>query len=595
MLFLPSFLVNAAETNSSTKNAVIKDGAVASKDEVVYATLDASGNVNEAYVVNVLDVTKEGTVVDYGNYSSLKNLTDLSTLEQDDSSVRIEAPKGKFYYQGTMNDGSKLPWDITISYLLDGKKVDPKELAGEEGHIEIGIQTSANEDVGKAFFENYMLQISLTLDPEIYSNIEASGGMIANVGKNKQITFTVMPEKEGDYRVEADVVDFELNGIEIAAVPSSISIEAPDTESMTKDMETLTDAIGEVNNGVSALNNGVLGLNNGVGSLRVGSMQYQNGISELGRGSSELVNASSSIKDGLSTMSDSLSDNLGQMDMSDVQSLPDGLSQLSQGLNGVADGLLLLQKNYADAYRVLDGAMAEIPEYDLSEEDIQGLYLSGADSEVVDKLVKTYTAARTAKGTYTAIKEGFDAVDATLLETSGGVKQMGDTVAAMADEISTSLEEMDIENSLGQLQQGLATLSANYGKFHSGLVSYTDGVNKLSSSYKDLHSGIVELSSGTAELENGVSELHDGTNTLYKETSKLPDQMKEEIDNMISEFDKSDFDVVSFVSSDNKNVNSVQFVIKTEGIKKEEKETVEKQIQEEKGFWARLWNLFSKE
>jgi len=596
MLFLPSFLVGAAENTSSAEETKAKaDGVVATKDEVVYATLDASGQLDEAYVVNVLDVSKEGTVVDYGTYSSLKNLTDLSKLEQDDNKVRIKAPKGKFYYQGTLKDGSKLPWDITISYLLDGKKVSPKELAGKEGHIEIGIQTAASENVGKAFFENYILQVSLTLDPDIYSNIEAPGGMIANVGKNKQITFTVMPEKEGDLRVQADVVDFELNGVEIAAVPSTIAIDAPDTKSMTKDMETLTDAIGEVNNGVSALNNGVSGLNNGVGSLRNGSKQYQNGISELGRASSGLITASGSIHEGLSTMSKSLSESLSQTDLSDVQELPDGLTQLSENLYKVANGLLLLQENYAEVYSVLDGVMTEIPEYDITEEEIQGLYMSGADSEVLDKLVETYTTARTAKGTYSAVKEGFDAIDAALVETSGGLTKMGDALVGTADQISASLEEMDIENSLAQLQQGLDTLSTNYGKFHSGLIGYTEGVAKLSNSYNELHSGIVELSSGTAELENGVAELHDGTNTLYKETSDLPNQMQEEIDKMISEFDKSDFEAVSFISSDNENVNTVQFVIKTEGIKKEEPKTDPEIVEEEKGFWSRFMDLFRKE
>ncbi len=40
---------------------------------------------------------------------------------------------------------------------------------------------------------------------------------------------------------------------------------------------------------------------------------------------------------------------------------------------------------------------------------------------------------------------------------------------------------------------------------------------------------------------------------------------------MIAEYDKSHFEAVSFVSTKNEKVNSVQFVIKTESIKKEDK------------------------
>ena len=90
MLVLPSFLVEASQNNRTTENI---NGELLSKDEVVYATLNANGELNEIYVVNTLDVTKAGTIIDYGTYSSLKNLTDLSELEQGDQQVQIEAPK----------------------------------------------------------------------------------------------------------------------------------------------------------------------------------------------------------------------------------------------------------------------------------------------------------------------------------------------------------------------------------------------------------------------------------------------------------------------------------------------------------------------
>ncbi|MFC0472707.1 hypothetical protein ACFFHM_20040 [Halalkalibacter kiskunsagensis] len=79
------------------------------------------------------------------------------------------------------------------------------------------------------------------------------------------------------------------------------------------------------------------------------------------------------------------------------------------------------------------------------------------------------------------------------------------------------------------------------------------------------------MSGGTNELEDGVAKLHNGTGELYRKTSDLPDQIQKEIDQMIAEYDKSHFEAVSFVSTKNEKVNSVQFVIKTESIKKEDK------------------------
>lgn len=61
---------------------------------------------------------------------------------------------------------------------------------------------------------------------------------------------------------------------------------------------------------------------------------------------------------------------------------------------------------------------------------------------------------------------------------------------------------------------------------------------------------------------------------------------------MIADYDKSDFDAVSFVSAENEKIYSVQFVIKTESIEKQEQEFNEEQAEEQKGLWDRLMALF---
>ncbi len=591
ILVSPSFLVTASANDSETKEAAAKkDGEVSSKDEVVYATLGANGDREEIYVVNTLDVTKAGKVVDYGNYSSLKNLTDLSEMKQTDNTVQVTAPEGKFYYQGNMNDAA-LPWDIAISYFLDGKEISPEDLAGKEGHVEIRIKTSANEKVNPAFFKNYLLQISLTLNTEIASNIKAEDGMVANSGKDKQVTFTVMPENEEELVVEADVDEFELDGINISGAPSTMSVDAPDADEMTGDMKSLTGAIAEINDGVGELNNGVSELNNGVAGLHEGSEQYKNGISELDGSSSELVDGSKNIEEALATLSKSLSNAEGT-DLSGINELVKGLTEVSGGLHETADGLVTLKQNYKKAYDALDAAITAIPA-DVTKEEMDKLEKSNADPKVVRKLLETYKAAQTAKGTYAEVKQGFAAVDTTLGKTIDGLTEMANNLDAMANGLSSSLENMDSMEGFAQLQEGIASLSANYKTFHAGLVDYTGGVSQLASSYQDLHNGIGELSEGTRELENGVGELHDGTTELHQSTKDMPKEMTEEIDQMMDEYDKSDFEAVSFVSDKNENVNSVQFVLKTESIKYEEPETTEEPKKEEKGIWDRFKDLFS--
>lgn len=60
-------------SSTSSEEEVQGAGVVSAKDEVVYARLGATGDKQEIYVVNVLDVEQAGTITDYGTYSSLKN------------------------------------------------------------------------------------------------------------------------------------------------------------------------------------------------------------------------------------------------------------------------------------------------------------------------------------------------------------------------------------------------------------------------------------------------------------------------------------------------------------------------------------------
>ncbi len=594
IIVIPSIQVTAA-TNDSNSNAESSQqiGEVSSKDEVVYAKLSATGERQEAYVVNILDIEKPGEIIDYGPYTSLKNLTDLTQLEQKNHTVEFTADsKGKFYYQGNMKE-EPLPWNISISYLLNGKQINPDELAGQKGHVQIVINTSANEQVDPLFFENYLLQISLSLNTELYSNIKAPDGMLANAGKNKQVTFTVMPEKEEELTVEADALGFELDGIDITAIPSSMPIDAPNIDDMTGDMELLTNAIRDINNGVGDLNDGVSELNNGVYELKKGSQAFKEGMSKIDGSSKELISASKNIQQALETLNTSLSSSSEEMGLGDFKKLEDGLGQIAGGLREIGKGLTTFNENYAKAYNELKKAMEAIPEYEITEEETKALYSSGADQEVLNQLLETYAAARTAKGTYSAVKGAFDGVSATLNQVNGALIEMANNLETMKNGIASSLEQMDVADSIAQLQDGINKLSSNYGAFHSGLVEYSGGVGQLSDSYAKLHTGIEELSNGTGELENGVSKLHDGTEELYESTSDLPDQMKQEVNEMIDDYDKSDFEAVSFVSPKNEQVNSVQFVIKTESIKKEEKQETQKPKEKEKGFWARLKDLFS--
>lgn len=573
-------------------------GSYSKKDETIYGNLEVDGALKDMYVVNTFRIKEPGIIKDHGDYKNVRNLSNLEDIKSSgNNTLRFQAKEDEFYYQGDLQN-KPLPWDIGITYMLDGEEVEPDELAGKSGSLEIRISTSANDKVNPVFFKNYMLQLSLTFDSANFKDIQAPNGTKANAGMNTQVSFTAMPEKEESFITTANVTDFEMDPISISAVPASMPIEDPDLGGVKGEMQSLSDAIDGVNSGVADLNSGISELNDGAASLSSGSSDYLNGINELNQSSGELVNGSASIRDALQQMNKSLKENSGSPDLSEMKALPEGLRTMAKELRNSAAGLDKLKKNYSAAYTQLDKAIMGIPDYQISEKQVNALREKlddKTDKTVVNQLAETYQQARKAKVTYQKkkIKGVFDSVTGTLKKISGGLNQMANNAESTATKIEKSIANMNKMNGLKKLQEGLSSLSSRYKSFHGGLVDYTGGVSELASSYQGVNAGIQDLANGTGELDNGASELKNGTEKLQEKTNDLPGQMQSEVDKMMDEYDTSDFEAQSFVSDKNEKIDVVQFVLQTEPIEIEEpEETKETDKKAGKGFWDRLMDLF---
>lgn len=560
------------------------DAIVNVKDEVIYANLTEKGKLEHVYVVNIFDVSKAGSVTDYGLYSELKNLTDLSELEQSADEITFLTEVGKFYYQGDF-DNAELPWYFNITYRLNGRQIAPDEILGENGKVDIQIEINRNKASDVTFFENYMLQISADLAMDRFTNVVAKDGMFANVGEKKQVNFTVMPEEERVFHITADVIDFEFDGFVISGIPSSLAIDSPETDEMESEMTSLSDAVEKLHNGIGELKAGVNELHVGANELQKGSNQFHDGVNELSGSSNVLLAGSTEIKQALAQISGNLN-HVEDIDFSDLNQLKMGLLEVAKGLREVANGMQQLQGGYDNAWGALATSIQSIPQAGLSDADIAALYASNANQTTIDHLVKNYQAAQVVKGTYTQTKQVFDMVTSSL-------NQSRTALLEMAKQLEGAAKQIEVPNiGFGDLISGLKKLSTEYKDFHGGLSEYASGVELLAKSYDEMNKGINELANGTTELNNGVSELHQGSAKLAKATKQLPDKLTEQIDEMLAQFDKTDYEAISFVSDKNEQIGVVQFVMSTKEIKRDKDETEEEPKKEKKGFWQLLKELF---
>lgn len=231
------------------------------KNENVYVRLQQDGQVAGVYVVNAFQVTKAGEISDYGDYTTVSNLTNLDPIGSDKEEQVFEAEEGKFYYQGNM-ENAELPWNFDIVYTLDGDQVEGEELEGAEGELEIQIQIRKNPVfTDDTFFQTSLLQATVTLDSELCDHISAEkvtlpvaegaeqtveAATVADAGGSEQITFTVNPGTEADLTVRTDVEKFEMDDISIAGVPMG-TMSAPEggqpSLSFTSDENTHTEQI----------------------------------------------------------------------------------------------------------------------------------------------------------------------------------------------------------------------------------------------------------------------------------------------------------------------------------------------------------------
>lgn len=316
------------------------------KSEVVYGILKENGEAAQVYIVNGF---RAGKIADYGSYSEVKNLSDGGELLVDGDMVTAGEKAGNFFYQGTPVD-KNLPWDIAIDYRLDGEAAPPEKLGGASGALEILISVDRNSAVNPVFFENYMVQVSLSLDLDKCEDIVSENAAMALAGGKQVITHTIMPGEGARFSVSAAVHDFSMDSIEIAAVPMSSFIKMPDTGGIIKDMAGLGGAAAEIDGGAKALSEGSAQISGGAEKLGGAAAQIGAALDGAGAAAGELLAASSQIRAALGEIAFMFSEDNKDFDPRLFAALPGEVSAMLMQLKG---GLGALSNNYEEFHRGL--------------------------------------------------------------------------------------------------------------------------------------------------------------------------------------------------------------------------------------------------
>ena len=567
------------------------------KEEVVYGLLDFEGRVESLYVVNRFfnGSIREtgGAIIDYGSYTDIQNMTSSEEIYIDGDKITINTSAEQFFYQGTLVE-TDLPWNISIAYTFDGDEISSTDLAGKSGNFEILIDIVENPTLNSAFFDNYLLQVSLTLDTENFTAIESPNGSLASAGRNRIITHTVMPGEDASIAVNGTANQFVMEEIKFSALRFSMDIDIPVAGVLIEDANTLSESVAGLHEGIVSLNSGIADLSGGAENLNSGASEFGQGLSELSRNSDHLLSSSRQIHGALDQISNQLNEQENPASkLEELPQLAQGLREMASGLEEMAKGIDELKKGYRIAYTELDAAILAIPDREVDPTPLYGALVDDKElTASLNQLMKFYFSAKTTKGTYEAVKESFQLVEPALQSFSESLIVTRGALLEMADNIEEFLSTSAEENPIQELIDGMTALSQNYQRFHTGLDNYLEGVEDLSNGYQEIHGGISSLRGGLNNLSAGADELDEGSGELNTAVADLPNTLQEEMARGLALYDTSGFEPVSFVSEKNTAISSVQFVLRTPAIELPGKPEPEMEEAEKLSFWQKLLKLF---
>ena len=611
------------------------------KEEVVYVNLNNNGLVDKVYAVNIFN---SKNIVDYGDYSEVRNMNTNDVLNYSNGKIVTTNSSDKLYYEGVL-ENAQIPWNIDISYYLNGEKISADKLAGSAGSLELKISISKKKKCNSIFFENYALQGTVLLDTEKCANIESDEATIANVGSQKQLSYMILPNKGKEITIKADVKDFEMPSISLNGVRFNLDVDV-NTDELTDKVKELTDAIDEINSGATTLKDGTSTLNggtndllSGVDSLNSGVDSLNSGILKVKEGLETLNSKSSNLTDGSKKILDALNEiNLAlekvNVSSESIAQLVSASSDIKKGIDNLVKGAVSLNSNIG--YSAYKGIMSS---NGLNIDSLQGSNTSEVND--IKSQIQSLTDTKNA-----LIAEGALDGDSKVLAIENAISELTEIIGLLQknsaaiggvetylNNVSTGTQELltgsntlqekygqfdeaivNLSQKLSGLGENMATLAnaisqltAQYKTFDTGVNDYTKGVSALLEGYSKIVNGSTELKNGTKTLKDGANSLNSGASSLYEGTTKLSDgtgelndktsnldgEINDEVDSMVNELTGNLEEVVSFVSEKNTNVESVQFVIKTPAIEKEKVESVEEKT-ENLSIWQRFINLFTK-
>lgn len=486
--------------------------AMPEKEQTVYVTADESGNKQQVIVSNWLkNADREDSLTDKSELSDIQNVKGEETFTQDDKgNITWNANGNDIYYQGTTSQ--ELPVSVKITYYLDGKEIQPSELAGQSGKVKIRIdyenkaeKTVEIEGKKEKIHVPFMMATGMILPSAKFSNVEVTNGKVISDGQNDIVMGIGFPgladslqlskiegmegDKIPDYvEITADVEDFSLALTATVATTGTLKdLGLDDIDSL----DELKDSMKELTDASTALMEGSQELKEGIETLDSSAEEFVNGLNSADEGAGRL-------KDGIDTMNGSKGELLDGIDrlVAGMQALESGAGELQTGVKSYTDGASQLD---AGITRVNDGARQ---------------LKKGIDTLNEKKSELTAGVDRLAEGT-TQVKDGAENLKNSLLTYTGAVEALSDGINSLDTQLKSSIGLFgNLPAQMNALQGNIDAMAGAAGQFQAGAQTVSDSAATVMAQINELKNAM-----GAAGEQVNAAASSMGTVTAAANTS----------------------------------------------------------------------------
>jgi putative membrane protein len=493
-----------------------------SKDETVYAVMNADGSIKSTTVSEHLySASGLSNVTDESTLTDIQNTESDAAFTQDGEKLVWNTDDTDVYYKG--NTDKALPITANVTYTLDGVTDSLENLIGKSGHLTVTVDLTNNE-TGTVTVNGKERTVVTPL-------ITAVGVIFGQDATNLSAEHGML-ESAAKSSVAAFVclpgVKDSLDGLlpdDLSTVEDylqdSVTVEA-DVENLTAPQVMLACATNADALGTNAFDLSSLNeLTDGISQLNDAMNQLMDGAAQLVDGASQLANGTLALLDGASQLN------------SGASALNDGLGQLTNGLDTLSSNNAALQ---AGAQQVADGVLASanstLMEGGLIDTPMTWDNYASVIDEVLTMNEKTLAAAR-------------KKMVRTVWEQEPSFK---DSQLDIALYLSATKTNHDLEAALRLMQSydpsmfsamlDLSTASAKQ-TVHDELKYQAENSQDIAdvralknslaqiqyfvSSVNQYTNGVATAADGAHSAKDGAAQLADGTKTLYDGVTTLND------------------------------------------------------------------------